>query len=101
MRVRPRYSSAGSDVYKGRRMTDALSPCSSRGRATAASAWENLPMTRPYDNCRRYSPLGRWFASLQMTDARCPTAASTALMWGAAAVSYTHLRAHETPAHPV
>jgi hypothetical protein len=40
-------------------ITDALSSGSSLGRATAASAWENLPTTSPYDNCRRYSPLGR------------------------------------------
>jgi hypothetical protein len=62
-------------------ITDALSSGSSLGRATAASAWENLPNTRPYDNCRRYYPLGRWFASLEMTDARCLTAASKALIF--------------------
>jgi hypothetical protein len=44
--------------------------------ATAASTCKNLPTTSLYANWRRYFPLGRWLASLAMTDVRCLTAAS-------------------------
>jgi hypothetical protein len=63
-------------------VTDALSSGPSLGRATAASAWENFPTTRPYESSCRYSPLGKCFASRATTDARCLTAASKALMCG-------------------
>jgi hypothetical protein len=39
-------------------------------------------MTSPYDSCRKYVPLGKWFASLATTDARCLTAASNDRTWG-------------------